>query len=45
MIGSGSSGVVALNLERRFVGIEIEPETFEIAKDKNWQLTDGIIKG
>jgi 16S rRNA G966 N2-methylase RsmD len=31
-MGSGSFGVAALKLNRKFIGIEINPETFEIAK-------------
>lgn len=32
--GSGSTGVAALNTNRRFVGIELEEKYFEIAKDR-----------
>ena len=31
-IGSGTTGFVALNLERRFVGIELNPEYVDIAR-------------
>jgi DNA modification methylase len=31
-MGSGRFGVAALKLNRKFIGIEINPETFEIAK-------------
>ena len=34
MMGSGTTGLAALNLERKFVGIEKNPETFETAKIK-----------
>lgn len=38
-MGSGTTGVAALKLNRRFVGIEINPEYFEIAKKRigEWQ--------
>ena len=32
MMGTGTTGVATLNLNRKFIGIEINPETFEIAK-------------
>jgi tRNA G10 N-methylase Trm11 len=32
MMGSGTTGITALKLNRKFIGIEINPETFEIAK-------------
>jgi DNA modification methylase len=32
MMGSGTTGIAALNLQRKFIGIEKNPETFEIAK-------------
>jgi len=32
MMGSGTTGIAALNLNRKFIGIEKNPETFEIAK-------------
>jgi 16S rRNA G966 N2-methylase RsmD len=31
-MGSGTTGVAALNLKRQFIGIEKDPEVFEIAK-------------
>jgi adenine-specific DNA methylase len=31
-MGTGTTGLAALNLGRKFVGIEINPVTFEIAK-------------
>src|SRR5439155_20365432 len=30
-MGSGTSGIAALSLNRQFIGIEIEPERFEVA--------------
>jgi DNA modification methylase len=32
MMGTGTNGLAALNLGRKFVGIEINPATFEIAR-------------
>jgi ParB-like chromosome segregation protein Spo0J len=32
MMGSGTTGIAALNLNRKFIGIEKNPETFEIAR-------------
>ena len=32
MMGSGTTGLAALNLKRKFIGIEKNQETFEIAK-------------
>ena len=31
-MGSGTTGISALNLRRQFIGIEINPESFEVAK-------------
>ena len=33
-MGSGTTGVACKNLERDFIGIEINPEYFEIAKQR-----------
>lgn len=33
-MGSGSTGVAAMNLKRNFIGIEIDPGYFEIAKNR-----------
>ncbi|MGE5633604.1 MAG: DNA methyltransferase [Deltaproteobacteria bacterium] len=34
MMGSGTTGVVAINLKRKFIGIEIAKERFEIGKKR-----------
>ena len=31
LMGSGTTGIAALNLKRKFIGLEKNPETFEIA--------------
>lgn len=33
-MGSGSTGVAARNLNRKFIGIELEEEYFNIAKER-----------
>lgn len=33
-IGSGTTGLVALQMQRRFVGIELNPDYLEIAQDR-----------
>jgi len=33
-VGSGTTGLVALNLDRRFVGIELNPSYLQIAEDR-----------
>jgi site-specific DNA-methyltransferase (adenine-specific) len=39
MMGSGTTGYAALNLKRKFIGIEIDPKKFTIAKA---QLADWL---
>ena len=33
-MGSGSTGIACVNTNRRFIGIEIEPKYFDIAKER-----------
>jgi site-specific DNA-methyltransferase (adenine-specific) len=33
-IGSGTTGVAAKNLDRKFIGIELDPDYFKIAEDR-----------
>lgn len=44
MMGLGTTGIAALNLKRRFIGIELNHETFLIAKSRfaNMTLTDSM---
>ena len=43
LMGSGTTGIAALNLNRKFIGIEIDKERFEIAK-ANIHNTDNEIR-
>ncbi len=44
MLGSGSFGEVALKIKRKFVGMEIDPETFEIANIRLGKVIDDTLK-
>ena len=33
-MGSGTTGIAAINLNRKFIGIEIDKERFEIARHR-----------
>lgn len=33
-MGSGSTGVAALNLDRQFIGIEVDKKYFDIAQER-----------
>jgi len=41
-MGSGSTGVACKNLNRNFIGIELDPEIFEVAKSRN---PNELVKG
>jgi site-specific DNA-methyltransferase (cytosine-N4-specific) len=41
-IGSGTAGLVALQMQRRFVGIELNPEYLKIAEKR---LNGEMIRG
>ena len=41
-MGSGSTGVACKNLNRKFIGIEMDAEIFEVAKGRN---PDELVKG
>ena len=45
-MGSGTTGVASLKLNRRFVGIEIEPKYFEIAKQRvgEWEKQERLFQ-
>lgn len=42
-MGVGSSGVAALELGRRFIGVEINPEYFQAAKQRIQKIMDNFI--
>ena len=37
-MGSGTTGVAAINLKRRFIGIELDPDHYQIAKNRIRQV-------
>jgi len=41
-MGSGSTGVACKNLKRKFIGIEMDADIFEVAKSRN---PDELVKG
>ena len=41
-MGSGSTGVACMNTNRRFIGIELDENYFNIAKDRIKQTYDQI---
>ena len=43
MMGSGTTGIAALQLNRKFIGIEIDTNTFEIAKSTISQVTKSAV--
>ena len=43
MMGTGTTGVAALQLNRKFVGIELDPDTFEIARSRINQVQNSAV--
>jgi DNA modification methylase len=43
MMGSGTTGIAALNLNRRFIGIENDSKTFEMARIRIMRYLKGKI--
>ena len=43
-MGSGTTGVAAINMKRKFIGIELDEEYFKIAENRILQPTDVNIK-
>ena len=41
-IGSGSCGVASINTNRRFIGIELDTNYFNIAKDRIEKAVVGV---
>jgi len=39
-MGSGSTGVAALELNRQFIGIEVDGQFYNVAKDRVAQISD-----
>ena len=40
-MGSGTTGVVATELNRKFIGIELNPNNFNLAKNRFWVIHEG----
>ena len=40
MMGSGTTGAAAIKLKRRFIGIEIDPEKFQVARSRLMNVND-----
>jgi DNA modification methylase len=38
MLGSGTTGIAAIKLNRKFIGIEIQKETFNVAKARIFEF-------
>jgi DNA modification methylase len=39
-MGSGSTGIASLDLKRKFIGMEMDEEIFEIAKKRMEQINE-----
>ena len=44
MMATGTTGLASLQLNRNFIGIEIDPDTFEIANARLGKVIDGTLK-
>jgi DNA modification methylase len=42
-MGSGSTGVAALNANRKFIGVELEEHYYNIAKNRIKECADNLI--